>query len=239
MKKTIKKTNKKVTEEVNIKKAPAKKVSTKKAAVKEMPKEKVEKEIVIKKMSKKTKVCLIVLLILLALGGCFYKFGIVATVNGKPITRFAYVQELQKNDKQAVLNQMIQDSLIQSEAKKKNVKVEQKEIDDYLANVTAQLKAQGMTLDDALKSDGVTKDEVIKYFTIQKLEEKLASPSSVEITQDQIDKFLADNKAYLPTGKSQDELNALAKQQLQTQAANTAVTTWLDNLKKSAKIIYR
>ena len=80
MKKTMKKTIKK--EVIVAKKVPIKKI--------------VEKEMTIKKLSKSAKIHLIGLLILLDLiGGCFYKFGIVATVNGKPIYRFAYIKELQ------------------------------------------------------------------------------------------------------------------------------------------------
>jgi len=216
MKKIIKKTNKKVVNEV---------VSGKK--------------MVIKKLSKVATIHLIGLVILLALvGGCFYKFGVVATVNGKPIYRHSYVTQLQKQDKQAVLGQMVQDVLIEGEAKNKGIIISQEEIDKGLTAIEDQVKAQGTTLDEAMKAQGVTKEEVISQIRTQKIAEALASPSA-EITQEQIDGFLKENGAYLPTGKTKDELQMLAKEQLVIQAKNTALSDWFNNLKSSAKIIYR
>ena len=191
-----------------------------------------------KKLSKTVKIHLIGLLVLLALiGGCFYKFGVVATVNGKPIYRLAYLEKLQKSDT-TVLTSMVQDSLISSEAKSKGIVIDQKDIDDSLTTIETQVKEQGMTLDEALKSESLTKEELISQIRTQKIAEKLASPSA-DSTQAEIDAWLKENKDYLPTGKTKDELQTLAKTQLKTQAENTAVNTWFTNLKSTAKIIYR
>jgi len=43
----------------------------------------------------------------------------------------------------------------------------------------------------------------------------------------------------LPAGKTKVELQTLAKEQLTLEANQTAATTWLDNLRQSAKIVYR
>ncbi|MDD2482880.1 MAG: SurA N-terminal domain-containing protein [Candidatus Shapirobacteria bacterium] len=191
------------------------------------------------KKSKKVAIHSIAFLILLALvGGCFYKFGIAATVNGKPIYRWSYIKELQKSDKKSVLNQMIQEKLIKEEAKNKKVVVDQKEIDAALTEIEEQVKAQGVTLDEALKSEGMTKDELINKISDQKMAEKMAS-TNIEATQEQIEAFLKENKNSLPTGKTKEELQTLAKEQLETQAENTALNTWYNNLAKSAKIIYK
>lgn len=219
MKKIIKKTNKTVTKEITVaRKTPVKNT---------------------KKMSKMATAHLIGLVVLLALiGACFYKFGIVATVNGEPIYRWDYIAQLQKQDKQTVLNQMIQETLINSEAKNKGIVVDQKVIDDAMSKIEEQVKAQGTTLDEALTTQGMTKDELVSQIRSQKIAEGLASPSA-EITQDQITAFLTENKAYLPTGKTDSELQTLAKEQLETQAKNTALSDWFTNLKSAAKIIYK
>lgn len=222
MKKTIKKTNKKVVKEV---------VDVKNTTEK--------KKIIMKKMSKVATIHLIGFLVLLAFAaGCFYKFGIVATVNGKPIYRHSYITQLQKQDKQTVLSQMVQDALIAGEAKNKGIVISQEEIDKGLTAIEDQVKAQGSTLDEAMKAQGVTKEEVMSQIRTQKIAEALASPSA-EVTKEQIDAFLKENKAYLPTGKTDSELQTLAKEQLETQAKNTALSTWFSNLKSSAKIIYK
>ncbi|MDD2224901.1 MAG: SurA N-terminal domain-containing protein [Candidatus Shapirobacteria bacterium] len=223
MKKIIKKTNKK--EVVDVKNAVEKKIPKKKFAM--------------KKMSRVATIHLISFLVLLAFAaGCFYKFGIVATVNGKPIYRHSYIAQLQKQDKQTVLSQMVQDALIAGEAKNKGIVINQEEIDKGLTAIEDQVKAQGTTLDEAMKAQGVTREEVMSQIRTQKIAEALASPSA-EITKEQIDAFLKENKAYLPTGKNDNELQMLAKEQLETQAKNTALSTWFSNLKSSAKIIYK
>ncbi|MDD4135794.1 MAG: SurA N-terminal domain-containing protein [Candidatus Shapirobacteria bacterium] len=227
MKKIIKKTNKKSVKEI---------VDIKDVVEKKIPKGKV----LTKKRMSKVVVChLIGLIVLLALiGGCFYKFGIVATVNGKPIYRYSYIKQLQKQDKQTVLNQLVRDALINGEAKNKGIVISQEEIDKGLSAIEDQIKAQGSTLEEAMKAQGVTKEEVSSQIRAQKIAEALASPSA-EITKEQIDAFLKENKAYLPTGKTESELQTLAKEQLENQAKNTALSTWFSNLKSSAKIIYK
>jgi len=191
-----------------------------------------------KEPSKVLTLHLVALLVLVGiLGGCFFKFGIAATVNGTPVYRWSYIQKLQKSDT-SILDGMVQKALILGEAKKKGVVIDQKEIDEQIASIEAQVKEQGMTLDEAMKSEGVTKEDVVSQITMQKIAEKLASPSA-EITQAEINEYLKANKGYLPTGKTTVELQALAKTQLETQAKNTALSAWYESLKTSAKIIYK
>jgi foldase protein PrsA len=191
------------------------------------------------KISRKAGIHLIVFLVLLAfMAGCYIKLGVVATVNGKPIYRWSYISKLQKSDSKSVLNQMIQEKLINDEAKKNNVVIDQKEIDDALAQIKEQVEAQGITLEEAMKSEGITEKDLINQIRTQKIAEKLAV-SDAEITQEQIDAFLKENKSSLPTGKTKAELQTLAKEELEAEAKNTALSTWYSNLAKSAKIIYR
>lgn len=214
-----------------------KKKTTKKIVKKEvMPV--VEEVCCSKKPSKKLVGHLIGLLVLIAfLGGCFYKFAVVATVNGTPIYRWTYLSKLQKSDT-SVLDGMVQQALILGEAKNKGVVIDQKIIDDQMSTIEAQVKEQGMTLEEAMKSEGVTREDVVNQIKIQAIAEKLASPSAA-VTQAEIDEYLKTNKDYLPTGKTTAELQALAKTQLETQAKNTSLSTWYSNLKDSAKIIYK
>lgn len=168
---------------------------------------------------------------------CFYKFGIVATVNGAPIYRWSYVQKLQKSDT-AVINQMIQESLIEGEAKNKGLVINQDEIDKSISTIEDQIKQQGTTLDEALKAEGMTKEQLQAQIRTQLIVEKLASPSA-EPTQEEVDKFLKDNKDYLPTDKTAAELQEIAKTQIKSQAQSAAIDDWFSGLKAAAKIIYR
>jgi hypothetical protein len=213
-------------------KKPKKKIVTKEATAV------CEESCCCEKPSKKLKLHLIGFLALLTLFSvCFYKYGIVATVNGTPIYRFEYIKQLQKADT-TVISQMVQEALIKGEAKNKGIVISQDEIDKSMTVIEDQVKQQGTTLDEALKSRNITKEQLQDQIRTQLTAEKMASPSA-EATQEEVDKFLKDNKDYLPTDKTATELQLLAKEQIEAQAKDTALNTWYSNLETSAKIIYR
>jgi len=180
----------------------------------------------------------IVVLVLAVLAFVYYRFCIVATVNGKPITRFAYLQNLVKTDQKQTLKQMANEALIYQEAKKQGVEIEKSLIDTEIASIEAKIVAQGQTLEAALSAEGMTKSDLEAQIQIQKIAEKLSKPNT-EITQAQIDDYLTKNKAYLPTTYTKEQLQELAKTQLITEIKNTAVNTWFTQIQKNAKIIIR
>lgn len=205
-----------------------------------------KKEIAVKKVSKKInknkKMIIIhgsILAIVLAFGIVGYiRFWNVATVNGKGISRVSYIKTLEQQGGSQILSSMIDENLILNEGIKNNVNVDQKTIDEEIAKIEEQLKAQNQTLDAALLSSGMTRADLDKQIKIKKIEAAL-STTKVEITQAQIDEFLTTNKALLPTGKTKTELETLAKEQITLEANQTAATTWLANLKQNAKIVYK
>ena len=179
------------------------------------------------------------LVILLAAATYSYlRFWNVATVNGISISRLNYIKAMDKQGGKQTLDAMIDEALILNEGKKNGVNVDQKMIDDEIAKIEVQLKAQNQTLDSALTSSGMTKDDLIKQIRLKKISTALSKPKT-EITQAQIDEFLKTNKSLLPTGKTAAELQTLAKDQLTSEASQSAVTTWLDSLRQSAKVIYK
>jgi len=201
-----------------------------------------KKEIAVKKINKNKKMIIIhgsVLAIVLAFGIVGYiRFWNVATVNGKGISRVSYIKTLEQQGGAQILSAMIDENLILNEGIKNNVNVDKKTIDEEVAKIEEQLKAQNQTLDAALLSSGMTKADLDKQIKIKKIEAAL-STTKVEITQAQIDEFLTTNKALLPTGKTKTELETLAKEQITLEANQTAATTWLTNLKQNAKIVYK
>jgi len=189
------------------------------------------------KTCKNIHMFLLVLILGVSIGVC-YKYGTVATVNGKAISRIAYLKKLEKNDARQLLDQMITESLIKGEATKKAITIEKSVIDEEIKKIEEQIKAQGETLDAALSSRGMTKADLEGQINMQKIVEKLSAPTT-EITQAQIDEFLKANKAQLPAKATKEELQKIAKDELIRQASDSAISTWLEGLKKDAKIIYR
>lgn len=189
--------------------------------------------------SKIKNIHLIFLVLILGVAiGVYARYWNVASVNGKGITRMAYYKNLRKSDANQILDQMIIESLIKSEAVKKGVKVEANVISDEIKIIEDQIKTQGQTLDEALAARGMTKTDLENSIELQKIVEKMAT-SSAEITQVQIDEFLKTNKTQLPAKATKDELQKLAKDELTKQASDSAISTWLEKLKTEAKIIYK
>ncbi len=180
-----------------------------------------------------------VLAILFILGIYGYvRYWNIATVNGTPISRLDYIKAMESQGGKQTLDSMINTTLVLNEGEAKGVKTDQKAIDGEIAKIETQLKSQNETLDSALKANGMVMADLVNQIKIKLIETALATPKTT-ITQEQIDAFLTANKAMLPAGKTNEELQALAKDQLLTEAEKTAATDWLTNLRKSAKIIYR
>lgn len=192
-----------------------------------------------KKASKKTLLTVLISIVAVAaLAFLYYRFGIVAIVNGRPISRFAYLRTLEKQDQKQTIKQMTNEALVYQEAAKKGVSIEQSVIDAEITAIEAQIKEQGLTLDSALASEGMSKADLIAQIKLQKTVEKLANPN-LEITQAKIDEFLKTNKASLPSSYTKEELQELAKTQLTSQIKNEAISNWFTELQKTAKIVIR
>lgn len=180
------------------------------------------------------------LLILVLFAGtvAYLKWGNMATVNGQPISRLKYIKTLEQQDKKQTLDRMIEESLVQSEAAKKGINIDQATVEGEIKKIEDLLKEQGQTLDVVLTMQGMTKIDLEKQIKLQKMIEQLAKPK-IEFTQVEIDEFLKTNKAQLPTGVSKEELQTLAKEELTNKEAKNAIGDWLTNTKKDAKIVYK
>lgn len=182
-------------------------------------------------------ISLVVFLVLVTVYA-YSRFWNVAYVNGQGISRLSYLQTLDKQAGKQILEQMITETLILREGATKGAKIDQKVISEEIAKIEDKLKAQGQTLDAALAANGMTKSDLETQIRLKKTQDALSAPK-VEITQAQIDEFLKINKAQLPAGKTKDELNTLAKNELTLEAAQASASAWLDNLRQSAKVIYK
>ncbi|MBP9817243.1 SurA N-terminal domain-containing protein [Candidatus Shapirobacteria bacterium] len=194
-------------------------------------------------MNKETKIelmayfkALLIIVVLVAYG--FYRFGVVATVNGQVVDRFSYWLNLEKQDGKQVLETMIQEKMILGEADKKGIKIDQKAIDEEISKIEEQLKEKNQTLAQVLESRAMTKADLLKQIRIQKIVEALAKPKT-EVDQKEIDAFIEKNKAQFPKNTSKDDMQKMAKEQLIAQERETSIGTWFDNLKKESKVVYK
>jgi foldase protein PrsA len=161
---------------------------------------------------------------------------VVAWVNGRPVWHWTYITELERQAGQQTLDSLITQNLILQEAKKQKVSVTNDEIDEDLKKIEASVTAQGQVLEDLLKAQGLSLQDLKNQIKLNKLLDKLVG-QDVEVSDEEIQKYISENKDFLPEEQSAEELNSSIKEQLRQQKLNEKLQDWLKSLKDGAKIV--
>lgn len=187
---------------------------------------------------KRPKVFIPLIIIILALTIFSLKGLFVAVlVNGQPITRLSIIAELEKQSGKQALSAIVNQTLILQEARKKNVEVSQKEIDDAAKQIEESLKTQGQNLNTALAQQGMTKQDFLMQLKLRNLVEKLLADKT-KVTDKEIADYIEKNKATFPTDMKENEIKKSVGEQLKQQKMGSASQAWLAELNKNAKINY-
>jgi len=192
-----------------------------------------------KKVQAIPKIIIIFLVLIIFVGGLFYFKGrfIVAVVNGQPITRFSLINELEKQSGKKTLESLIIKTLIFQEAKKQKISVTKEEVSQEIKQLEESFSSQGQDFNQALEDQGMTQNQLQEQIEIQKIVEKIVS-GSVQITEEEVEKYLEENKELFPEGTSTEDVKAEVRQQLENQRLSEEIQTWIESLKNNAKITY-
>jgi len=187
------------------------------------------------KKQKTVKIFLYAFIILIAAGLIFLgrKLFFAASVNGQLISRLSVIRELEKQGGKNILDTIIIKTLINQEAKKRNISVSEKEVDAELAKIEKNISSQGATLDALLEQQGMTKNDLADEIKVQLLVTKMTG-SNVLVTNKEIDDYLASQKDQSTPELTKDQAKAAIKQQ----KLQEKVQTFVADLKAKAKINY-
>ncbi len=185
--------------------------------------------------SKKT---VTVLTIILIAGAAFYfkDLVIVASVDGKLISRFQVIGELEKQSGEAAVDGLITDKLIENEAKKQGVLVSEDEVREEIASIEVSISEQGLTLDEVLLGQGLDRQSFEKSIRIQKTLAHLLGDKG-KVTEEEIDQYLEANKGMLPPTE-ESELRQQVSDQLANQKLGQEASKYVEGLKAAANIRY-
>ena len=144
---------------------------------------------------------LVILALGLALLVSFKKSWFVAAlVNGTPITNLELQSKLNQQFKTQVLNQLVNEKIIMSEANKNSAVPSEEDVDKKIADLENSVGGKD-TLDSLLSQQGQTrvslKDQIRVQLAISKLYEKEATVSA-----DEVAKFIETNKDQLRATES-------------------------------------
>lgn len=182
----------------------------------------------------------IVPLIVLVILGLLYAFRgafISATVNGQPIGRLTIVRELEKQSGKRVLESLVTKTIILQEAKKKNITVSDKDIEGQIKKIETNIKAQGMTLDQALQSQGMTRASLKDEMKLQLMVQKLVG-NSAAVSDKEVAAYREQNKAMYETNPDKAPTDAQIKEQLTQQKIQQKTQDYVAKLRKDAKVAY-
>lgn len=187
---------------------------------------------------KQPRIFIPLIIIALIIAGFLLKgLFIAALVNGQPISRLSIIAELEKQSGKQALSALISQTLIFQEAKKKNVQVTEKEINDSVKQIEDSLKKQGQNLDAALTAQGMTRQDFLMQLKLRGLVEKLLA-DRIKVTDKEVTDYIEKNKETLPTDLKEDEIKKGVKEQLKQQKLASESQKWIEGLNKNAKINY-
>lgn len=187
------------------------------------------------KENKLLSIGFIVILVAFMFGYFLKGFFVAALVNGKPISRIRVIRELEKTQGLAVIDNIVTEELIRQEARKLKISVSKADVDAEIATIEESLKSQSQNLDEILAAQGMTRSELVKNIELQKLIEKILT-DEVTVTDEEVQKYIDDNKASFPEGTNMEEVKTLVKQQLVQQKVSSEFQAWIDGVKKASKI---
>lgn len=179
-----------------------------------------------------------ILLVLVLVGAIliwrFKNVFVAATVNGQPISRLQLISQLQKRFGDQVLDNMINERLILSAARQKGIFVTNDEINDRIKTIEQQLQGK-VSLDEALKAQGLTQDEFRKQIEIQlsidKMFEKEATVSSEEVNN-----YISQNQDFYKNSTDPAQLKQEVQTTLEQQKVADLFNKWFTDLRQKASI---
>ena len=159
---------------------------------------------------------------------------VVAWVNNRPITRLEFNHQLEQQYGKQVLESLINQKLINQEAKKQKINITDEQIQENIEKIEKSLSGQ-ISLDDALKAQGITREQLNSDMKMQLTIEKLVS-QGIEISDEEIAEYFKENKELFTAteeGKQKEEaINSLRQQKI-----SEKFQKWLENLSNTAKIL--
>ena len=217
--------------------AATKKTATKKTADKKT-KQVVNQEKPVKKeqLTKRTIWPIIVLLVALAFWFLRDQV-IVAMVNGKPITRFQVISELEKQGASQILDSLVTMELVNQAINKADVGVDNQEITDQMTELEASLAAQDQNLDDILAMQNLTREDIEKDIKLNLQVDKILA-DKIQVTEEEVMEYFETNKEFLGEDANYGEMKEDIEAQVIQEKRSAAQQEWLETLRSEANIRY-
>jgi foldase protein PrsA len=186
------------------------------------------------KLFSKKNITFFVILVLIIVVWQFKGMFIAATVNGSPISRFQVDDQLRKRFGSQVLDNIINERLIMGATRQKGIFVTEAEITAKISEIEKRLQGQ-TTIDEALKAQGMTKDDLHQQIEIQIAIDKMFTAEST-ISAKEIDDYITQNKELTKNATDPAALKEEVTNILKQQKTADSFDKWFAQLKQNAKV---
>ena len=159
---------------------------------------------------------------------------VAAVVNGRPIFRWELNKILVSRFGTQTLEGMISERLVADAAASTGIQVSKDEVAAKTAEIVKSLGG-GMSIEDLLKYQGMTKQDFENQIRLQMTVEKVLA-RDLTITEGDIDNFIATNRATL-TATEAAGLRTEARAAIIGNHVNERLQPWFMELKDKAKIL--
>lgn len=183
----------------------------------------------------KRNLLIIAVLILALLLFKFKNLFVVASVNGKLISRWQLEKELNSKYAAQTLDNLISEQIILSQASQKGISVSSSDIDTNIKQIESRLKGK-MSLNNALAAQGMTLDSFRKQVEIQLTIDKMFDKDA-SVSDKEIDEFITQNKSTLPVSTDPAQLRAQVLTNLRQQKVGDLFDKWFADAKQKAKVV--
>lgn len=179
-------------------------------------------------------IILILILLAIVLVWKFKGYFIAATVNGQPISRVELNDQLEKKFGSQVLDNIINERLILSATRQKGIFVTDEEINGKIKEIEGRLNGK-ISMDDALKAQGLTKDDLKRQIEIQLSIEKMFVQEST-VSAAETDSYIKENSQAYKSATDPAQVKVEVQNILHQQKLSESFDTWFSEIKKGAKI---
>lgn len=198
----------------------------------------IKKEIAIPKEVKTKKILWPIIILLIALALWFLKDQvIVAMVNGKPITRFQVIKELEKQGASQVLDSLVTMELVKQVIDKSAIEIDEEAVQQQITEIEENLSAQGQNLDDILVAQNLTRADVEKDIKLNLQLDKILA-DKIQVSEEEVLEYFETNKEFLGEDANFEEMKADIEAQVIQEKRATAQQEWLETVRGEANIRY-
>ena len=159
----------------------------------------------------------------------------IAKVNGKRITRVAYISELEKQAGNRVLDSIITKTLIYDEADKRNISIPDSQIQSEIKKIETDAKTNKTTIEKMLIAENITRQDLYERIklnlTTQKIIEKYTQVSDKEV-----ETFIEKNPEVFQNREISKEIKTDIKERLHQQKIEVQVKILINNLKNNSQV---